>query len=54
MQNITILSQLFNKNTSEDFVENLNKEYQSLREKRENKTVLTGLDEARSNKPNLF
>ena len=54
-QNITILSQLLNKNNKEAFVSKLNTEYQALRDERAEKTVnLTDLEEARKNKPNLF
>lgn len=54
-QNITILSQLLNKNTKEAFVAGIRAEYEALREQRAEKTVnLTNLEEARKNKPNLF
>ncbi|MBN1462257.1 MAG: B12-binding domain-containing protein, partial [Paludibacteraceae bacterium] len=53
-QNITILAQLLNKNTQANFISSLNQEYESLRNKREAKQPLTGLDQARKNKPNLF
>jgi len=52
--NITILSQLFNKNTQANFIADLSKEYQALRDKREAKAPLTSLDEVRKHKPNLF
>ncbi|MBN2786723.1 MAG: methionine synthase, partial [Paludibacteraceae bacterium] len=53
-QNITILAQLLNKNTQANFISSLNQEYERLRNKREAKQPLTGLDQARKNKPNLF
>ncbi len=53
-QNITILSQLFNKKTKKAFLDDLSNEYQTLRDKRQAKASLTNLEEARKNKPNLF
>jgi 5-methyltetrahydrofolate--homocysteine methyltransferase len=53
-QNITILSQLFNKNTQATFLSDLSNEYQALRDKRQATVSLTGLEEARKHKPNLF
>lgn len=53
-QNVIAASKLLNTTTKESFADELDKEYESLREKKTAPTELLSLEEARDRKPNLF
>ena len=52
--NTNIVAQLMNPKTSEEFVSNLEAEYQDIREKQTPKTQIMSLEEAKQHRPKLF
>jgi 5-methyltetrahydrofolate--homocysteine methyltransferase len=53
-QNITILSQILNPKSKNEFVENLNEEYNALRQKQGKKTEVTSFEQAKKQSGSLF
>lgn len=53
-QNITVLSQILNPKSKDEFVENLSEEYNALRQKQGKKTDVTSFEQAKKQSGSLF